>query len=62
MTVMLGRLEPVCQGEMVLERDASLKEYTEREAIYTKDLDRLDSVHQSGPHLRIVLLQVSLFH
>lgn len=50
MTVMLGRLEPVCQGEMVLERDASLKEYTERETIYTKDLDRLDSVYQSGPH------------
>jgi hypothetical protein len=48
--MMLGRLEPVCQGEMVLERDASLEEYTEREAIYTKDLDRLDSVYQSGPH------------
>ena len=32
--VMLGRLEPVCQGETVLERNVSLEEYTDREAIY----------------------------
>ena len=39
MVRMLGRLEPVCLGETVEERMASLEEKLEREAIYTNHLE-----------------------
>ena len=39
MTVMLGRNEPVCLGEQVVDRPASLEEQNEREVIYQKHLD-----------------------
>jgi hypothetical protein len=39
MTKMLGRLEPICQGEQVMELVASLEEHTERQAIYTNHIE-----------------------
>lgn len=36
---MMGRLEPVCLGETVLERVASLEEQHERKTIYTNHLE-----------------------
>lgn len=39
MTRMLGRLEPMCQGQQVLERTTSLEDHTEREAIYKNHLE-----------------------
>jgi hypothetical protein len=39
MTRMLGRLEPMCQGEQVLDRTTSLEDQTEREAIYKNHLE-----------------------
>ena len=36
MTSMLGRLEPMCHEEQVLERNATVEEHTEREEIYKK--------------------------
>ena len=38
MVRMIGRLEPVCLGETVEERMASLEEQLEREVIYTNHL------------------------
>ena len=34
MVRMIGFLEPVCLGEVIDEREASLEEWNEREAIY----------------------------
>jgi hypothetical protein len=39
MTRMLGRLDPICQGEQVMELVASLEEHTERQAIYTNHIE-----------------------
>ena len=41
MTRMLGRLEPMCQGEQVHELIANVEEHTEREEIYKKQRHRL---------------------
>jgi hypothetical protein len=39
MQSMLGLLEPMCMGEVVDERIATIEEHTEREAIYKQHRD-----------------------
>ena len=40
---MLGRLEPMCQGEQVLDRTTSLEDHTEREAIFETQAALVDA-------------------